>query len=112
MRTDRERNEVTLKFSQKVLDDLTKGVDESTTKLAELVSDYDGLAPSGSFSAQVEKAITLVEQKVKSIQESGVDKAQLDKLEASLAEMRKKLDVLREASTKAKKEATGVFGQI
>jgi len=94
------------------LDALTQSIGYQTKKLADYAADYAKLSLSGSFSAQVEKAINLLAQKFKSMQEGGVDKEQLDKVETSLEVMRKKLDVLKKANALAKQETTGLLGYI
>ncbi|KAJ6594419.1 hypothetical protein B0H19DRAFT_919891 [Mycena capillaripes] len=104
----KERNEVMLVQMRKTLIDLTNSIDDSTATLFQLASDYANLSLSGSFSAQVEKAINLLEQKLESMRQKGEDQESLQKIEASLNTMRKKLDVLKKANAKAKKETTKI----
>lgn len=100
----KERDEEALKQLQVKINDLDKSIEDSITKLAELAANYADLSLSGSFSAQVEKAIKLLEQKLQSMQESGVDASQLQKVEDSLDAMRRKLKVLKNANEIANKE--------
>jgi hypothetical protein len=82
----------------KVLND---AVNNNRNELTDLVSDYAQVALGGSFSAQVEKAIKLLKQKLKGMRESGVDREQLAKVEESLKVMRKKYDLLAKLPKKS-----------
>lgn len=108
---EKERNELALADMQRTLDGFTKSIDDHTAKLADYTADYANLSLSGSFSAQVEKAINLLEQKLQSMREGGVDNEQLEKVEDSMEVMKTKLQVLKLANALAKKDTTGIFSQ-
>src|SRR5258706_2833297 len=52
---------------------------------------------SGCFSAPLEKAIRLLEQRCKGMEEKGVVPKQLKRMHGSLEQMKGRLDVLRKA---------------
>ncbi|KAJ7226853.1 hypothetical protein GGX14DRAFT_530807 [Mycena pura] len=103
---EQEQNELILAQMQQTLNELSKSVDDSTETLARLAVDYANLSLSGSFSAQINKAINLLRQDFKSMQQKGVDQESLRKMKDSIDTMEKKLEVLKEANAKAKEGTT------
>ncbi|KAF8320497.1 hypothetical protein DL93DRAFT_2224834 [Clavulina sp. PMI_390] len=99
----KERDEATLKRMNSTREQLEQSIEQQTGDLAELADSWENLSLSGSLSAQMEKAIKLVERQLKCMQEGGVSKEMLNKVDASLQEMKKKLDVLRKANNKSMK---------
>ncbi|THU80165.1 hypothetical protein K435DRAFT_810085 [Dendrothele bispora CBS 962.96] len=72
-------------------------------------SSYADLSLSGSFSGQVEKAVKMLEQNHKAMEEKGVDKSTLDKVQNSLDEMKRKLDLLKKAQ---KESEEGIIRRV
>ncbi|KAK7458148.1 hypothetical protein VKT23_010056 [Stygiomarasmius scandens] len=107
-KSEKEKKENLQQLLQSSLDTLTGLIESSTEELATLASKYADLSLSGSFSGQVEKAVKMLEQNHKAMEEKGVDKVTLDKVQKSLDEMKRKLDLLR----KAQKENEGVLRRI
>jgi DNA-directed RNA polymerase subunit L len=101
---DKEKNEVLLASYEEALNGCNQHIDEATQGLARLAEDYSYLSLSGSFSAQVEKAVRLLQQSYKGMESKGVDEEQLQKMREALDVMKKKLSVLKEANAKRKRE--------
>jgi len=100
-KNEKERTDALAETSQRTLDDLGRIIDEAMDELAQLADDYAELSLSGSFSAPLEKAIWLLEQQCKGMEEKGVGPKQLAKVRSRLEEMKMRLDVLRQAQEKA-----------
>ncbi|THU98456.1 hypothetical protein K435DRAFT_795647 [Dendrothele bispora CBS 962.96] len=107
-KSEKEKKEHLKKMLEGSLDTLTAHIETSTEELATLASKYADLSLSGSFSGQVEKAVKMLEQNHKAMEEKGVDKSTLDKVQKSLDEMKRKLDLLR----KAQKENQGIIRRV
>ncbi|KAF8320491.1 hypothetical protein DL93DRAFT_2052832, partial [Clavulina sp. PMI_390] len=99
----KERDDAILEGMQSTLDKLTQSIEQHVKELADLARDYAKLSLSGSFSAQVAKAINLLEMRLETMRNSGIEKEQLDKVNASLEEMKKKLELLKVADKKSPK---------
>ena len=72
--------------------------------LLHVAEDYAARSLSGPFSAHVEKAIRLLEHRYKGMEQKGVSKEQLDKLQDSLDLTKRKLELVKMAEAKALKE--------
>ena len=66
-------------------------IDRATSNLRQLVERYAYLSLSGSFSAQVDSTVRLLEQKYTGLVEKSVDQDHLRRVEESLVNMRRKL---------------------
>lgn len=106
-KSNKEKGEITVAAIERTLDEFDSTIDTNTRDLAQLISDYANLSLSGSFVAQVEKTVSLLEQKLKGTQESG-DLHDVEKVRVSLEEMKKKLDLLRKAKEKESRFITRV----
>jgi hypothetical protein len=104
----KEKTEAAIKMGEQALRDLNQVIDNATNELAQLASDYAGLSLSGSFSAQMEKAVRLLKQSYTGMEEKGVGQDQLQKVKESLDQMQKKLDLLKKANQKTQSETIGV----
>ena len=98
---EKERTDALLATSRSALDDLHRSIDEAMDELARLAEAYARLSLAGSFSAPLEKAIWLLEQRCKGMEEKGVSLELLAKIRGSLEHMKGKLDLLRKAKEKA-----------
>ncbi|KZV68359.1 hypothetical protein PENSPDRAFT_634475 [Peniophora sp. CONT] len=108
----KERNEVAMAALQKAHDNLATAIVEGTDKLTELASEFSNLSLSGSFSAPVEKAIALYEQKLQAMRgDPSIDVEQLRQVEASLNTMKKKRALLQGAYAKAKEGTTAMYSK-
>ena len=94
---EKERTEALVTASKSALDDLSHAMDEAMDELARFAEDYAGLSLSGCFSAPLEKAIRLLEQRCKGMEEKGVAPEQLERMHGSLEQLKGRLDVLRKA---------------
>ena len=108
-KSEQEKTDALAETSKRALDDLGRIINDAMDDLAQLADEYAHLSLSGSFSAPLEKAICLLEQQCKGLEEKGVGPEQLKKVRSSLDEMTRKLDLLRKAQekvavTKAKKK--------
>lgn len=99
-KSEQEKTDALAKTSEKALSDLGCIIDDAMDELARLADDYAQLSLSGSFSAPLEKAIWLLEQQCKAMEEKGVSPEQLAKVRGSLEEMMERLDLLRKAQEK------------
>jgi len=102
----KDKTEILIAAGRKPLDQLNSVIDRATNELLRLADDYSRLSLSRSFSAQMEKAVRLLEQSYKGMEEKGVGGEQLEKVRESLDVMRKKMEVLKEAKVKS----TGIVG--
>ncbi|SRR5258706_1850900 len=98
---EKERTEALVTASESAVGDLSRVMDEAMDELAQLAEDYACLSLSGCFSAPLEKAIRLLEQRCKGMEEKGVSPEQLERMHGSLEQMKGRLDVLRKAKEKA-----------
>ena len=90
----RARKEILKESVLATLGDLNKAVDDNTEELAQLAADYANMSLSGSFAAQMEKTVNVLEDRVKTMEQEGFGKDQLDKVRESLDAMRKKIHLL------------------
>ena len=97
---EKERTEALLATSKRALGDLGHIIDEAMDELARLAEEYASLSLSGSFSAPLEKAVWLLEQRCRGMEEKGVGLEQLTKVRTSLEHMKGRLDLLRKAKEK------------
>jgi hypothetical protein len=98
----KEQLEVLIETSKRALSDLRCTLDHATDELARLTEEYANLSLSGSFSANVEKAIQLLEQSYRGMEERAVGPAQLERVRGNLERMHRKLELLRKTKMKAK----------
>ena len=92
-----ERTKALLATSKRALGDLSHIIDGVMDELARLAEEYASLSMSGSFSAPLEKAIRLLEQRCQGMEEKGVGLELLTKVRSSLEHMKGRLDLLRKA---------------
>jgi len=94
-----EKTAALIEAGRKMLNVLNQVIDEAMNELVRLVDEYACLSLSGSFAAQMEKAVGLLEQRYKAMEEKGhVD---LKRVKASLEKMKKELEVLKTAKQNA-----------
>ena len=82
---------------QSVLGDVNDAMDRTVDDLARLAADYAVLSLSGPFSAHMEKAIRLLEQRHMDMEHKGASKGQLEKMKDSLDLMKRKLELVTKA---------------
>ena len=97
---EKERTEALLATSTGALGDLSNIIDAAMDELARLAEEYASLSLSGSFSAPLEKAVWLLEQRCKGIEERGLGVELLTNVRTSLDHMKGRLDLLRKAKEK------------
>jgi len=106
----KEKTTALIEAGERALNELKQVVDHGTNDLAQLAEEYAALSLSGSFSAQVEKAVRLLEQREKGMEEKGLAKEQLEKMREGLGLMKKKLELLKiAADSKARSIVKKVF---
>ena len=94
---EKERTEALVATCNGALEDLGRIMDDAMDELALLAAEYARLSLSGSFSAHLEKAILLMEQRCKTMEEKGVGVEQLAKMQRSVQQMKGRLNLLRAA---------------
>ena len=99
-----ERTAILVAISEKVLHDLDQIIGGATNALAEGVERYTRLSLSESFSAQVGSAVKLLEQKYIVLEEKGVKKDHLQRVEESLSNMKRMLELVNASKEHARKE--------
>ena len=99
-----EKRMILVAVREKVVHDLDQIIDGATKDLAQQVERYAHLSLSGSFSAQVGSAVRLLEQNYIGLEKKGVSQDHLHRVQESLANMKRKLEVLNIANEKARKE--------
>ena len=77
-------------------------IQNATAQLAERAAEYAQLSLSGSFAAQIETAIKMLEQNLESMRAKGTSPETMSKVEESLGAMKAKLDLVRRATAKSK----------
>ena len=92
---EKERTDALCATSKSALEYLSRMIDEAMDELAQSGEEYACLALSGSFSAPLEKAIWLLEQRCKGMEEKGVDLELITKVRTSLEHMKWRLEPLR-----------------
>jgi uncharacterized coiled-coil DUF342 family protein len=100
------KNEAALEAMRQALADVDRVVESKMVELADLAEEYGKMSLSGSFSAHLERGIMLLEMHLASSRESNTDSEQMKRLEENVAELKRKLDVLKKANSlkqKAKK---------
>jgi len=97
---EKEMSKALITTSKKALDDLSHAMGEAMEELTQLAGDYACLSLSGCFSAPLEKATRLLEQRCKGMEEKGVSPEQLETMRSSLEQMKGRLDLLRKAKEK------------
>ena len=100
-KNETERTEALVARSERELGRLRVTMDKGLAELTQLAEGYAGLSLSGSFSRTQEKAIRLLEDHYKKMEQQGVSRDQLDKVQTSLENMKKRLDVLNNAKARA-----------
>ena len=109
---EKARAEALLVTSKNALEDLSRIIDEAMDELARLAEEYGRLSLSGSFSAPLEKVISLLEQWCKGMEEKGVPSELLTKVRTTLDNMKMRLDLLRQANEKVRKEVRKIEGRV
>jgi len=104
----KERTAIFAAVREKVLRDLNQIINSATGELIQLVERYGRLSLSGSFSAQVDSAVRLLEQHYTGLGNKSVDQDQLQRVKVSLDHMRRKLTLLNDAKASARKETVEV----
>ena len=94
---EKERTEALLATSKGALGDLSHLMDDGIDELVLLAIEYASLSLSGGFSAPLEKAIWLLEQRCRGMEEKGIGLELLTKVRSSLEHMKGRLDLLRKA---------------
>ena len=95
---DRTGKEAMLvKVREKVLHSLNQITNDATNDLALQVERYARLSLSGSFSAQVDSAVKLLEKSYTGLLAKGVGQDHLQRVDESLVSMRRKLKILQMA---------------
>jgi len=102
---------VLVKLLEKVLGDLNRVIDHATNELARLVEQYASLSLSGSFSAQVDNTVRLLDQKHNALngKKEDVGQDQLQKVAESLAHMKRKQVLLNTWRENARRESIGIL---
>ncbi len=108
---EKERTEALLATSKSAVEDLSRIIDDAMDDLAGLAEEYANLSLSGSFSAPLEKEISLLEQRCRGMEEKGVGLELLIKVHASLENMKGRLDVLRHAREKVRERVRRIEGR-
>ena len=103
-KAEKEDIELLIATYERELGDLNDAMDRTMDHLARLVEDYAPLSLAGPFSAHMEKATLLLEQRYKDMERKGVSKEQLEKIQDSLELMRQKLELVTKAEEQALKE--------
>jgi hypothetical protein len=98
----KEKKTALIEAGEKALNGVMQVIDNAANDLAQLAEDYAGLSLSGSFSAEMEKAVRLLEQMHKAMEEKGFGQEQLQKVQDGLDSMTKKLELLKFATEKAR----------
>ncbi|KAJ7247818.1 hypothetical protein C8J57DRAFT_1359008 [Mycena rebaudengoi] len=96
------KDEAAREAMRQALADVDKVVERKMVKLADLAEEYGKMSLSGSFSAHLKRGITLLEMHLASSCGSNTDSEQMKRLEENVAELTRKLGVLKEAKQKAK----------
>ena len=109
---EKARTEALLVTSKSALDNLSRIIDEAMDELARLAEEYASLSLSGSFSAPLEKAISLLEQRCRGMEEKGVGPELLRKVQTSLDNMKGRLDLLRQANAKVRERVRRIEGRV
>lgn len=99
-KNEKEKADALAETSKRALEDLSRIINDAMDDLAQLADEYAHLSLAGSFSAPLEKAIWLLEQQCKGMEEKGVGPEQLEKVRSSLVEMTRRLELLRNAQEK------------
>ena len=97
---EKEKTAALVATSERTLDVLTHTIDEGMNELVRSADEYAALSLSGCFSGPLEKAIRLLEARCESMEEQGVSRDHLEKIRASLEDMKRRLDVLKTAKRK------------
>lgn len=106
-----EKRTILVAVREKVVHDLDQIIDGATKDLAQQVERYAHLSLSGSFSAQVGSAVRLLEQNYIGLEKKGVGQDHLHRVQESLGNMKRKLEILNIANEKARKERVEISHQ-
>ncbi|KAJ7763599.1 hypothetical protein DFH07DRAFT_939252 [Mycena maculata] len=93
------KHEAAVEAMRQALADVDRVVEGKMVKLADLAEEYGKMSLSGSFSAHLERGISLLEMHLASSRESNTDSEQMKRLEENVAGLKRKLDVLKEANS-------------
>src|SRR5258706_9865243 len=97
---EKEKTEALVAGSQRKLDDLRSTIEASMDALVRLQEEFGRLSLSGSFSGPLEKEIRLLELHFHSLEEQRVSGDQLEKMQGSVEDRKKRLDLLKTAKEK------------
>ena len=104
----KERTAILTTVREKVLRDLNQIISSATSELVQLVERYARLSLSGSFLAQVNSAVRLLELHYTGLGNKSVDQDQLQRVKVSLEHMKRKLTLLNTAKASAREERVEV----
>ena len=100
---EKEKTAALVATSERALGDLNRVTHDAMDELAGWAAEYAGLSLAGSFSAHMEKATLLMQQRYKAMEEKGVGMEQLARMRRSVEQMNGRLNLLREAKEGVKK---------
>ena len=103
-KAEKEGTELLIATYESELGFLNDAIDRTVDRLARLVEDYATLSLSGPFSAHMEKAVLLLEQRHKDMEQKGISKEQVEKIQDSLDLMKRKLELVTKVEEQALKE--------
>ena len=104
---EKERINALLATSKSALEDLSRIIDDAMEGLAQLAEEYAHLSLSGDPSAPLGRAIRLLEQRYKGMEEKGVGMELLATVRTSLERMKVRLDLPGKAKEKARERIEG-----
>ena len=99
-----KKTAILVTVSEKVLHDLDQIISGATNDLEQWVGQYTRLRLSGRLSAQVDSAVKLLEQKYIVLEEKGINKDHLQRVQESLRNMKWKLELVNASKEHTKGE--------
>jgi hypothetical protein len=88
------QTEVALAAMKQSMAELERSKAEHSDSLARVLDEYSALSLGGSFVGQVRKTISLLKQKLEGLRNSGTKAEDIEKIEASMGALQRKLKAL------------------
>ena len=108
----KEKTEALIEPIKTILNELNQVIDRATNDLEQQVKQYADLALSGSFSAQVDSAVRLLEQNYAVMEKKPIGPDQLRKVQESLYLMKRKLELLNTTRAEARVDRVEIGPQV
>jgi len=104
VKDEKERTAVLIAVNEMILHDFSHAINHAPDNLMQLVERFVCLSLTGSFSAEVGRAVSSLEREYVAMEKRGVGQDKLEKVKGGLDYMKRRLELLYNAKKDAQEE--------